>query len=176
MGLHLENMKKILLILITLFTSVSFAAEEADEIFLVTLNKCVINELNMKENQDLRLLAAPEMSMVCSRKGQISCKILKKEDGKFQLVGEMFFKVFADVGDMGEIRSDNQHESLVLNQRLNKAVYTSLEIASQSVVKQLVCSGTLKDTREIKKTIIPPKRSSDKKNEPLELTPSRIGD
>lgn len=170
-------MKKTLFLILGLIAILSTFAQAAedDEIFLVTLNKCVVNELNMKESQDLRLLAAPEMSIVCSRKSQISCRVLKKEDGKFQLVSEMLFKVFADVGDMGEIRTDNHHESLVLNQRLNKAVYTSLEITTQSMVRQMVCSGTLKDTRAIKKTINPSK-NYDKKNTPVELTPSRIGD
>lgn len=169
-------MKKIILLILGLITVSAQAQEDSTEIFLVTLNKCVVNELNMKESQDLRLLAAPEMSMVCSRKAQISCRVLKKEDGKFQLVSETIFKVFADVGDMGEIRTDNQHESLVLNQRLNKAVYSALEITSQSMVRQTVCSGTLKDTRAIKKTVIPPRKTPGKIVPEVELTPSRIGD
>lgn len=176
MRLHLENMKKaFILILGLMIYTVAQAAEDSDEIFLVTLNKCVLNELNMKESQDLKLLAGPEMSMVCSRKSQISCKVLKKEGGKFQLVSEMNFKLFGDIGDIGEIRTENEHSSLILNKKLNKAVYTSLEITSQSVVVQTVCSGTLKDTRAIKKSFNSPK-NYEKKTEPVELTPSRIGD
>lgn len=152
--------------------------EELDEIFLVTLNKCVGNEFNMKEHEDLKLLVAPEMSLVCSRKAKkISCKILRKDDGKFQAISEKTFKIFADVGDVGEIRSEDDHTSLVLNQRLNKALYSQLEYSSTSVIKQLVCSGTLKDTRAIKKVITPPPVDYNKKiKPPVELTPSRIGD
>jgi hypothetical protein len=170
-------MTKILFLFLSLLTLTAQAAEDPDQIFLVTLNKCVTNELNMKEPQDLRLLAAPEMSLVCSRKAQISCRILRKEDGQFQAISEKIFKVYADVGDMGEIRTeDDQHTSLVLNQKLKKAVYSALEITSQSLVRHTVCSGTLKDTREIKKVINPPKKDYEKKSTPVELTPSRIGD
>lgn len=167
--IHLENMRKIIGIFILLSSSLVQAQD--NQVFLALLTKCVVNELDMNQSGEFKILAAPEMNIICSREGKINCKIMKKESAGFKQIAEQQFEVYADIGDVGEIRSKpDAHQSLVLNQRLKKAMYFSKEITRQNLIRETICSGELKDSQEIKKLISPP--ASEKTYKPAPRDPN----
>lgn len=173
---YLENINK-WLILITLVFSFSAQAVE-DETFLVILNKCVINQIDMLKAEDLKVLTHPPLNLVCSRGdlGKIKCKVMEKEGSVSTLVDEKEYRLHLALGDISELKGEGEHYNLVfINRKQKKAFYQSTKMESQTLAKQVVCSGVYKDAQDIKKMIQPatPPRPKPK---PQEITPAMIGE
>lgn len=173
---YLENINKCL-ILITLLVSVSAQAVE-DETFLVILNKCVINQIDMLKSEDLKVLTHPPLNLVCSRGdlGKIKCKIMEKEGSSSTLVDEREFRLNLALGDISELKGEREHYNLIfINRKQKKAFYQSTKMESQTLAKQVVCSGVYKDAQDIKK-MMKPEIPSRPKPKPQEITPAMIGE
>jgi hypothetical protein len=178
--LHLKNMKNIIILIITtLISQASWAV--SDNVFLVTLNKCVNNQMDLKKSEDFKILAADDMSIVCARDGKLVCKIMEKVNGSMRLTSERSYEVYSDIGDYTEIRnSDDHHQSLIINTREKTAMYLAKEISSKGVINHKVCSGKFKDAGDIKKISQPntPKKTTNSKTpiNIIESDPGKIGE
>lgn len=174
--LHLESMKLIILTFILTISNSALAVE--DDAFFITLSKCARTEFDMSKASEFKILSAPEMSIVCSRESKIVCKIMEKTDKGSQLTSERKYEVYANLADIAEIRNTDDHnQSIIVNQKLKKAMYFSKEIKSLTIVTQTFCSGVYNDSKDIKKLINPTKSAPNQYKKPsIPLDPGMIGE
>ena len=165
------------LILIT-FISIKPAFAVDDDTFLLQLNKCVINQLDMGKSEELKVLIAPSMSVVCSRGNQtkILCKVMEKDGSSSTLVAERDYVISLTLGDTSELKgSEDSANLIVINRKQKKALYQARVMQSQTLAQTTICSGTYKDQSDLKK-IMKPSTDNKPKGKPQEITPAMIGE
>lgn len=175
--IHIEKITKILILLAFLgMGRVAFGVVD-ESTFLIQLNKCVLNQYEMNKEGDLKVLTHPPLNLVCSgTDSKTVCKVMEKSGNSSLLLKETEFSVNLNIGDTIEYKSlKGDYNFLYLNKRQKKAVYTSILMETQVFNKTVYCSGTYKDSQEIKK-ILKPEVPSKGKQAPIEIMPSRIGD
>lgn len=122
--LHLENMTKLLILIIFLFSNAAFGVD--DETFFLQLNKCVVNQYDMMKPDGVKILTAPALTVICSRGlgTKIRCKVMEKEGTSSSLLLERDYEVAMTLGDTSELKGvEEKANSFVVNRKLKKAIY-----------------------------------------------------
>ncbi len=171
----LKSLKEKSILFLILIFSFNVYAEET---FLVQLNKCVLIELDMLKSSDLKILTNASLSLVCSKGllNKTNCKIMEKNGDTSELIGQRDFVLSMSLGDTTEFRGDQDPTNLlILNQKQKKSFFYSREMKSQTLIQNTNCSGTYKDSNDLKK-IFAPKKEEKKISKPQEITPAMIGE
>lgn len=157
-------MKKILLII--LLISLSTQAEENKNFFYLMLNKCVSNEIDFSKSKDFKVLAADNITIICSKNensDRISCKIMNTESGK--VLVEKDFVIEMSLPELSKLRAkDYEDQVIVINKSKKGAMYFHKELQATDKIKQLVCSGTYNNQEDLKNLIKEPKEVKENKN------------